>query len=397
MPAWIFQGNPDRFDIDEYLRRTSDVLWSVRQGHLAPEMRVGDEVFLWRSAGNEKGKAGVIARGYLTSTPQVVDEDEASRGLWKVDPDGPSLRVRARIERVATGPREIVDRKWLLQDPVVPDLRILKMANQTNYRLTPLQASRLDTLLTNTGRNWNRDESLAGLWAYMRTHGESVSRLSGSPVSEVSESIGRAVTGVYNKVMNFRALDPRDARSGLPAGSQVDAGVWAEFYDPETKAVNASGLNAEYEQLWGRQRTARVAYAEFGDAPNDDPNELQTFSARVRKGQPAFRKNLLAAYGDSCAITGWGPPVILEAVHIVPHAESGINELDNGLAIRADLHHLLDSGLLSVNPSTLTVVISSDLRGTEYWPLNGTKLRPRVDGSFPEPTYLRQRWGDTLE
>ena len=83
----------------------------------------------------------------------------------------------------------------------------------------------------------------------------------------------------------------------------------------------------------------RISYREFGDAPNDDLIELQTFVRRVRRGQRAFRDNLLLAYGSECSITGEGPEEVLEEIHIVPHAESGINELDNGLLMRADLHH----------------------------------------------------------
>ena len=40
----------------------------------------------------------------------------------------------------------------------------------------------------------------------------------------VAERIGRAVSSVYNKVMNFRALDPRDERTGMRAGSKTDQG-----------------------------------------------------------------------------------------------------------------------------------------------------------------------------
>jgi hypothetical protein len=29
MNCWIFQGSPDHFDVDQYLRRTRNVYWSV--------------------------------------------------------------------------------------------------------------------------------------------------------------------------------------------------------------------------------------------------------------------------------------------------------------------------------------------------------------------------------
>src|SRR5262245_48595352 len=67
-------------------------------------------------------------------------------------------------------------------------------------------------------QDWSRDETVAGLWACAKTLGTPISRLPGSPVAVVAQLIGRAVPGVYNKVMNFRSIDPRDSRAGL-AGS----------------------------------------------------------------------------------------------------------------------------------------------------------------------------------
>ena len=48
MQTWIFQANPDRFDIDRFLDEGPDeTLWLVRrQGH---QMQIGDQVFIWRS------------------------------------------------------------------------------------------------------------------------------------------------------------------------------------------------------------------------------------------------------------------------------------------------------------------------------------------------------------
>ena len=135
------------------------------------------------------------------------------------------------------------------------------------------------------------------------------------------------------------------------------------------------------------------SYADFGDAPNDDPAELQQFAARVRRGQLKFRENLLKAYDNKCSILGHGPKDVLEAVHIEPHAKTGINELDNGLIMRCDLHSLFDAHLLRINPENLSIVIDPSLRGTPYWELRSKTIRAKVDGSQIGTKYLRQRWG----
>lgn len=137
---------------------------------------------------------------------------------------------------------------------------------------------------------------------------------------------------------------------------------------------------------------SRPVYEGFGEAPDDDPARLAQFARRVRRGQPKFRKNLLALYGGRCAISGWGPDSVLEAAHILLHADSGLNHTDNGLLLRADLHSLFDDGLLRIDPSTLAVVLDPSLKPTPYWTLNGTPLRPRLDASQPSRDYLRLRW-----
>ena len=51
--------------------------------------------------------------------------------------------------------------------------------------------------------------------------------------------------------------------------------------------------------------------------------------------------------------------------------KSGINELDSGLLIKADLHHLLDDNLLSIDPDTKRIKLHNKLRPPSYWQLNG--------------------------
>jgi hypothetical protein len=42
----------------------------------------------------------------------------------------------------------------------------------------------------------------------------------------------------------------------------------------------------------------------------------------TRRGQPAFRKALLAAYNSACAISGCTDEAALEAAHIIPHSDA---------------------------------------------------------------------------
>ena len=223
--TWIFQGTPDHFDIDAYLAATRSIICTVRQQNHAPLMRSGDDVFVWRAQGRDKNAiAGIVAHGFITEAPSEQPEDTAALRFWKEPPHGLALRVRIDIDRVAASKKEVVQRDWLKGDPILGNLLVLKMTG-TNFLIDdPAQAARLHALWKNTGRDWDRSDSVAGLWAYHHTYGQEVSRLPGSPVAVVAVRIGRALSGVYNKVMNFRAIDPRDERAGRRAGERAIGG-----------------------------------------------------------------------------------------------------------------------------------------------------------------------------
>lgn len=399
MEHWIFQANPDRFNIDKYIEDNTNIIWTVRQRHFLKAIQPGDEIFMWRAAGKKKGVSGIVARGVITDIPKEMPQDEASNKLWA---EGTDLtidwRVPITLKEKCVKPKSVIKRDWLEVDPVLSGIRILKMKNETNYRIGPSEAARLSTLVRNTGRDWNKAESLAGLWAYAQTLNKPVSKLPGSPISEVALTIGRAITGVYNKVMNFRAIDPTDPRSGFPAGAKVDSDIWEQFFDHDRDQIQVDRLGAEYSRLWGRKPGADVktpTYTDFGDAPNDDPTELQKFAAHVRRGQPKFRENLLKAYDGKCSISDHGPKEVLEAVHIAPHARTGINELDNGLLLRCDLHSLFDADLLRIDPNDLSIAIDGSLKDTPYWEFHGKTIRTKVDGRYIGAKYLKQRWDRT--
>ncbi len=134
-------------------------------------------------------------------------------------------------------------------------------------------------------------------------------------------------------------------------------------------------------------------YVDFGPGPADDPDEVQAFARRVRRGQPKFRKLLMKVYGSACAMTGTSAEAVLEAAHIEPHAVKGLNAADNGLLLRADIHVLFDLGLLRIHPDTLRVAVDDALLADPgYAALHGRELRPRLDGRRPSRTALSARW-----
>lgn len=141
---------------------------------------------------------------------------------------------------------------------------------------------------------------------------------------------------------------------------------------PETDPVDSNGETAADDEIGA-----------------DDDKRLREVA--IRRGQTEFRQALLAAYDRRCAVTGSGVVNLLEAAHIIPHAEGRNYSVTNGLLLRADIHTLFDLHLLSID-SRLQIHVSKTLASSEYWDFNGKPLAqmPRMRDQ-PHPSSLQDR------
>jgi hypothetical protein len=115
-------------------------------------------------------------------------------------------------------------------------------------------------------------------------------------------------------------------------------------------------------------------------------------SARERRGQKEFRDRLLLAYEGRCAITGTRTGALLDACHIYPASlKDSYHATRNGILLRTDLHTLFDLGLLSIEPITRKVWVSTSVREAEYREIHGKPLRPPALG-YPAPYQAHLDW-----
>ncbi len=114
-------------------------------------------------------------------------------------------------------------------------------------------------------------------------------------------------------------------------------------------------------------------------------------NVRVRLGQMAFRRALIARYGQSCAFTGPAPLYVLEAGHLYSYAEVGEHDAFGGLLLRRDVHRLFDLGLIAVDPDSLTVDVDDQLSEyPQYAALHGQPLK--LELSARHLAWLRDHW-----
>ncbi|MBQ1021754.1 HNH endonuclease [Micromonospora sp. D93] len=113
----------------------------------------------------------------------------------------------------------------------------------------------------------------------------------------------------------------------------------------------------------------------------------------ARQGQADFRRRLMKAYGNRCAITGCDTEAALQAAHIDPYDGPGTNQVNNGLLLRADLHNLLDRGLIWIDESYVLHVVAGIAHYSSY---HGQRMRlPERAEDLPDPEALlrhRRAW-----
>jgi hypothetical protein len=146
---------------------------------------------------------------------------------------------------------------------------------------------------------------------------------------------------------------------------------WSRFI-PATTANSGSGSPAPST---GDTTSGEPGHGAEFVPPVDDQRERTLRLACLRTGQDLFRKNLLAAYGARCCITGPTIPDALEAAHIHAYRGPHSNHLENGLLLRADLHNLFDRFLFGIEPSSLRIRIADPLRShASYNDIDGVRL-----------------------
>ena len=149
MNTWIFQSNPKGFNLDIYLKQVNPVQWTIRQKQFRFHISIGDEVFIWRADGFNPGSGGIIAKGKITSLPELIKDKHPQYYVTQSE-NLADLRVNIEINEVRLSEKEgMIKRVDLENDERINDLIILKMRNQTNYKLDKKQANFLKQLWDN--------------------------------------------------------------------------------------------------------------------------------------------------------------------------------------------------------------------------------------------------------
>lgn len=125
-------------------------------------------------------------------------------------------------------------------------------------------------------------------------------------------------------------------------------------------------------------------------------NDDEVFQVRrevlQRTGQAKFRDSMRYCYHDICAISRTTEPTALVAAHIQPVKSKGKHSVNNGMLLRADIHLMFDSGLISVD-SNYRIHVSSLVKDQRYVKLKGKRIHlPHDRKLWPSTQSLKQHF-----
>ncbi|WP_456772496.1 HNH endonuclease [Bradyrhizobium sp. USDA 4369] len=132
-----------------------------------------------------------------------------------------------------------------------------------------------------------------------------------------------------------------------------------------------------------------LVYAQLRD-------RIESLTSRIARDR-VFRKIVLRAYGERCAITGLklingGGRAEVDAAHIRPVASNGPDLVNNGMALSGTVHWMFDRGLISLGDD-LQILISRHVndidRVSGFINPSGFAFAPNRANDRPHPHFLQ--------
>ena len=194
---------------------------------------------------------------------------------------------------------------------------------------------------------WSRNELILAINLYYKI---SFGRMhSNNPeVKTLASLIGRTPGSVAYKLVNLASLDPSLQARGIKGASNasnLDKAIWLEFYN------NLENLVFESEKLLAaaQQKTLEELNS-ITETELLQEGRTREALVKLRVNQFFFRRSVLAAYNNTCCITGIQIPSLLISGHIVPWSEDEKNRLNprNGIAINALHDKAFENGLITI-------------------------------------------------
>lgn len=208
-------------------------------------------------------------------------------------------------------------------------------------------------------RLWTRDELILAINLYCKLPFGRLHRLN-PEVINLANLINRTPSSVALKLVNFASLDPSLKARGIKGASnasKLDGEIWNEFFNHwDVLPYESEKLLAQFEHTTVEQ----LNHIPENELPRE--GKVREQIVKVRVNQSFFRSSILAAYNNTCCVTGINQAEFLIAGHIRPWGIDEKNRLNprNGIAINALHDKAFEAGFLTITPN-YTIKISPQI------------------------------------
>lgn len=188
----------------------------------------------------------------------------------------------------------------------------------------------------------------------------------------------RLITIDDQSIFSFNEISAKDFRVKLNKQIRITGTIDPDKANNSTRSLFITFANSKTKTL-----IEQIAKVE-----NEAELEYTIQKVKKRLRQSIFRKELLIAYNNTCAVTGSKVAPLLEAAHIEPYNGAHTSVVKNGILLRSDIHDLFDiyvEGKRMINISSdYKIEVHSSLEDSEYWKYDGKEIKlPKKKGDYP--------------
>ena len=197
--------------------------------------------------------------------------------------------------------------------------------------------------------NWTREEFILAFNLYLQLPFGQMDK-SNKQVKALAEIMGRTSSAIAMRLVNFASVDPFHQNrgiKGLSGGTAQCKPIFDEFInDKENLMFESEKILAKYQGITIEQKFE----TELIDLKNY-VGETKERLVKTRVNQNLFRKIVLSAYSNRCAISNTNIPEFLIASHIKRWSDDVDNRLNpsNGICLNALYDKAFDKGFIGID------------------------------------------------
>jgi hypothetical protein len=240
---------------------------------------------------------------------------------------------------------------------------------------------------------YKKNQRQTGRFGFALTRpGEGDRHGKGTYTTDIAEVIRRVVLEGWNVRAQTSGIAEKKREGSLGLGKRTIVDYWvADEFKMLVAGASKKPVYQRPDQARTLPKDPLPEALERATRSGNREEERVLREILTRRGQPKFRSDLLKSYKGRCCVTACDVEAVLEAAHIVGHAEEANYAVTNGMLLRADIHTLFDIGLLTVD-TEYKVRVSGVLSESEYGSLDGKRIElPDDKKEWPHLAALAKR------